>query len=65
MKSFDLNALGVQEMNVIEEKTVNGGMTIEELIQICWDATPDGMNGTFTPWESGWNYGFDAYYWNF
>lgn len=63
MKSFDLNAMSVQEMNEQEVKNANGGMTIEELIQICWDATPDGSNATFTPFESGWDNGFNVTYW--
>ena len=37
MKSFDLNAMGVQEMNTQEMSTINGGSWISD----AWDAVCD------------------------
>ena len=63
MTTLDLNAYGVQELSSKEMQQASGGMTTEELIQLCWDATPDGCNATFTPYATGWDHGFDMEVW--
>ena len=63
MTTLDLNAFGVQELCSKEMQQASGGMTTEELIQLCWDATPDGCNATFTPYATGWDHGFDMDIW--
>ena len=62
MRNFDLNACGVQEMNAAEVAEVNGGNELMDLIQVMWDATPEGTNSTWTNLGGG---AWSGYYWNY
>jgi hypothetical protein len=57
------------QINANEMKSIAGGWTTEELIQMMWDATPDGCNSTWHPLDAngdgwiGYNWGPDPCGW--
>ena len=59
---MNLENLGLLELNAQEVQEVDGGLTVMEMIQMAWDATPDGYNSNWS-WQTNGSWGYNCFWW--